>query len=67
MTLEEYKKKVTPGTRVFVMFKGEKLSGTAGEALDPKGETEPLIKFDGGAMSWVTDKNVAHIHIEVIN
>ena len=66
MNLKEYKETVKPGTRVYVMYQGVKVLGTAGNLLGADGE-EPIIKFDNGVMGRVTKASVERVQIELPN
>lgn len=65
MTLKEIQQ-LKPGTRVFIMHRGEKISGVYGNGYSANG-IMPLIKFDNGAVAEVNEKTAAVIQLELLN
>jgi len=61
MTLDEYKKVVQLGMRVYVMIQGVKKMGTAAKFID---ETEPIVRFDNGEIARVTEKSAPYFNLE---
>lgn len=67
MTFDEYKKKVKPGKRVFVLLNGRKVYGAACMLYSATGE-EYAIKFDNETMPrLVSEGNVHLVRMEEVN
>jgi len=63
MKLEEIK----PGVRVFAhVGPDHKIYGTLGNAWGEEGP-QPIVKFDNGLVSWITESNVGQLHIDPPN
>jgi len=66
MTLDEYKKTVHPGRRVYVVANGKKMYGTAGNMYSAEG-VEYIVQFDTGERVKVTEKSAPHFQVEQMN
>lgn len=67
MNLNEWKKNVFPGRRVYIVAPdGTKVSGIAANLYSAKG-TEHIVKFSDGRMVFITDTIVQHFQLEPLN
>jgi hypothetical protein len=66
MNLDEWKKTVHPGRRVFLFWKGTKKYGTAFDTWSDAG-IEPGVEFDEGVRVRITEKVVHLFRVEELS